>query len=426
MPRRIIRPLQAFLETETSSAILLLAAAVAALVWANGPFGDTYSRLWETDLSIRFGPWSLSHDLRGWVADGLMTLFFVLVGLELKRELLIGELRERRAALLPIAAAAGGMFVPVAIYLAFTAGSDAASGFGIAMPTDVVFALAVLTLARGLPPSLKAMLLALAIVDDLGSVVVVALTYPDRVDVVPLLVALAALAAYGTLWRIHVRSVVIYVALGILAWASLSEAAVSPTIAGVAIGLLTPSVAFQRPRAVSEEAHRVAALTVDDPEPPDADAPHWLFLAGLSKEAVSPLARTEAVLLPFVSYVVVPLFALAWAGIDLSGRVLADAIASRLGMGIVLSRVIGKPVGIVLACAAAVWLGGRLPDGVRGRHVLGLGMVAGIPFTVSIYLAEISLPERLIPTATVSILVAAVVAGALALAILSARPRVRG
>ncbi|HKE53522.1 MAG TPA: Na+/H+ antiporter NhaA, partial [Actinomycetota bacterium] len=231
--RRVVQPLQAFLETETSSAFLLLGATLVALLWANAPFGDTYPRFWGTNLAIRLGPWTLSNDLRGWVADGLMTLFFMLVGLEIKRELLIGELRERRAALLPIVVAVGGMAVPAAVYLAFAAGTQTARGFGIAMPTDVVFALAVLALAGGLPPGLKALLLAVAIVDDLGSVVVVAVTYPESVQVVALLAAVAIMAAYGALWRIHVRSVVVYVILGVAAWVAVSQSGLSPTISGV-------------------------------------------------------------------------------------------------------------------------------------------------------------------------------------------------
>lgn len=419
-----MQPLQAFLETETSSATLLLAATAVALAWANAPIGDTYATFWGTELTLRLGDWTLSNDLRGWVADGLMTLFFLLVGLEIKREVLIGELRERRAALLPIAAAAGGMLVPALIYLAFTAGTGAASGFGVAMPTDVVFALAVLALARRVPPGLRALLLGLAIVDDLGSVVVVAVTYPDRVEVAPLLMAGGLLALYGGLWRIHVRSVAVYIAVAVAAWAAMSEAGVSPTIVGVAVGLLTPATAFQRPRAVSERARRVADRTVDEPEPPDADAPSWLSLAGLAREAVSPLARAEAFLLPWVSFVVVPLFALAYAGIELSRGTIADAATSRLGLGILASRLVGKPVGIALAIAIAVALGAVLPTDVRPRHVLGMAAAAGIPFTVSLYIAQFSLPATLVQTATAAILLAAAACGVLGFAVLrgSGRP----
>jgi len=416
--RRVAQPLQAFLETETSSAILLLVATVAALAWANAPFGDTYPTFWGTNLTLGLGHWTLSNDLRGWVADGLMTLFFLLVGLEIKRELVTGELRDRRAALLPIAAAAGGMLVPALVYLAVTSGTGAVSGFGVAMPTDVVFALAVLALARGLPPGLRVLLLGLAIVDDLGSIVVVAVTYPERVEVVPMLVAVALLALYGVLWRIHVRFVAVYVALGVAAWVALSQAGVSPTIAGVAVGLLTPAVAFQRPRAVSEQARRVADRTLDEPEHPDADAPSWLSLAELAREAVSPLARAEALLLPWVSFVVVPLFALAYAGIEVSRGTVADAATSRLGVAILASRLLGKPLGIAIAVWIAVALGAALPAGVRPRHLVGMAVAAGIPFTVSLYIAQFSLPAELVQTATVAILLSAAACGLLGFGVL--------
>ena len=417
VPRRIVQPLQAFLEIEISSAVLLVVATATALLWANA-LGDTYSTFWGTRLSIHVGSWEVSNDLRGWVSDGLMTLFFVLVGLEIKRELLTGELRHRRAALLPVAAAAAGMLLPAAIFLAFTSGTPAASGFGVAMPTDVVFALAVLALGGALPPGLKALLLALAIVDDLGSIVVVALTHPERVDILPLLLAVGVLVAYGALWRINVRSVVVYVALGVAAWLAVSQAGISPTIAGVAVGLLTPAAAFQRPGSVSEEAHRVANQTLDDPSPPDADAAQWLYLGRLSREAVSPLARAEAFLLPWVSFVVVPLFALASAGIKVSMRTAADAVTTRLGLGILTSRLIGKPVGIMLAVLVALAFGAVLPSGVRMPHVIGMSVAAGIPFTVSLYIAQLALPARDLDTATVAILVAAGACGLAAVAIL--------
>jgi Na+:H+ antiporter, NhaA family len=264
----------------------------------------------------------------------------------------------------------------------------------------------------------------LAIVDDLGSIVVVAIAYRGGVQWLPLAIAIASLAVYGLLWRINVRALLVYISLGIAAWVALGEAGVSPTLAGVALGFLTPAVAFQRPRTVSQEAHRVADETVDEPEPPDADAAQWLYLGHLSREAVSPLARAEAFLLPWASYLVVPLFALAFAGIDLSGKALTDAATSRMGVGILVSRVVGKPLGIGLLTGVALWLGASLPGDVRGRHVLGLGVVAGIPFTVSLYIAGISLPVDLIPTATAAILLAAFVAGALGLVVLSRRSRI--
>jgi Na+:H+ antiporter, NhaA family len=412
LPRKVVQPLQAFLQTEISSAILLLAATAAALIWANAPFSESYQRFWDTELTIRIGTRALTHDLQGWVSDGLMSVFFLLVGLEIKRELLTGELRDRRRAVMPALAALGGMLVPAAIYLAFTAGTDAADGFGIAMPTDIVFALAVLTLARNAPAGLKAVLLTLAIVDDLGSIVVVAFVDSSDVDGLALAVALAIFVAFAVLWRIGVRAVVVYVVLALASWVALDAGGVAPTLAGVVIAFLTPAVAFQRPRHVSAEARRVADLTVDEPDPPDADAAHWLDLARLSRETVSPLARAEALLLPWSSYVVVPLFALANAGVRLSGHAVAEAASSRLGLGILTSRIVGKPLGITLAMLVALRLGlGTLPEGVRRGHVVAVGAVAGIPFTVSLFVAELALPARLVEPATVAIMLAAAAAG---------------
>ena len=334
-----------------------------------------------------------------------MTVFFLLVGLEIKRELLTGELRDRRRAAMPAVAALGGMLVPAAIYLAFTAGTDATEGFGIAMPTDIVFALAVLTLARNAPAGLKALLLTLAIVDDLGSIVVVAFVDSSDVDGLALAVALGIFVAFAVLWRIGVRAVVVYVVLALASWVALDAGGVAPTLAGVVIAFLTPAVAFQRPRHVSAEAHRVADLTLDEPDPPDADAAQWLDLARMSREAVSPLARAEALLLPWSSHVVVPLFALANAGVRLSGHAVAEAASSRLGLGILTSRIVGKPLGIALAVLVALRLGlGTLPEGVRRGHVVAVGAIAGIPFTVSLFVAELALPARLVEPATVAII----------------------
>ncbi|HET9249634.1 MAG TPA: Na+/H+ antiporter NhaA [Actinomycetota bacterium] len=413
-PRNVVQPLQAFLQTESSSAILLLAATVVALAWANSPLGDGYDRFWGTELTVRLGSRVLSDDLRGWVSDGLMTVFFFVVGLEIKRELVTGELRDRRRAALPVVAAIGGMLVPAAIFLAFTAGTPAARGFGIAMPTDIVFVLAVLTLAPRVPVGLKAMLLTLAIVDDLGSIGIVAFFYADHVDPAPLVVALAIFVAFAALWRIGVRAPVVYVALGVASWVALDVAGIAPTLAGVVLAFLTPAAAFQRPRHVSDEARRVADLTLDEPVPPDADAAEWLDLARLSRETVSPLARAETLLLPWSSFVIVPLFALANAGVRFSAHAAADALTQPLGLGILVSRVVGKPLGIALAVLLALRLGlGVLPEGLRRGHLAAAGVLAGIPFTVSLFVAELALPASLVEPATIAILLAAVLAGLL-------------
>ena len=417
LARHVVQPLQAFLDAEASSSVLLLVATVLGLLWANSPLGDSYRALWSTDIALRAGRWSISNDLRGWVADGLMTLFFLVVALEVKRELLTGELRERRRALLPVACALGGMVVPVALYLVITAGSVSARGFGIAMPTDVVFALAIVSLVPRTPPAVKAITLALAIVDDLGSILLVAVAYSRALVLPAVLLAIGIVVLYGLLWRVQVRATFVYIILGVAAWAALVPSGIPPTLAGVAVAFLTPATVFQRPSAVSREARRVADRVGDEA---DEDAAEWLHLGRLSREAVSPLARTEALLLPWSSYLVVPLFALAFAGVDVSSDALAAATSDRLGLAILVSRVIGKPLGIVLAAWLALRLGAWLPAGVHRRHLVAIGAAAGIPFTVSLYIARLSLPVRLVAPAMTAILVAALIAGALGFAVLTA------
>jgi NhaA family Na+:H+ antiporter len=427
LPRRIVQPLQAFLQTETSSAVLLLGAAVLALTWANSPWRDGYEDLWSTVLTIDLGQWSISQDLRHWVNDGLMSLFFLVVGLEIKREFLIGELRDRRAATLPVVAALGGMVVPALIYLTLNAGGEGSNGWGIPMATDIAFAVGVLTIAaRYAPAGVRPFLLTLAIVDDIGAIVVIALFYSGGVNVAPLLVATLILGAMIGLQRFDVRATVVYLVLGLALWVAFFESGIHPTIAGVILGFLTPAEPFQRPGAVSEEAIRTAEATMDAPDPPDADAPQWLRLAWLSREAVSPLARVEAALHPLTSYVVVPLFALANAGIELSAEAVRRSATSRVTLGVILGLVVGKVVGITGASMLAVRAGlGRLPVG-SWRRMLGVSAVAGIGFTVSLFITDLAFPEeRLADEAKIGILAASVLAGLLGYVLLRASSRRR-
>ena len=428
LPRRIVQPLQAFLQTETSSAVLLLGAAALALVWANSPWRIGYEDLWTTVLTIDLGEWSISQDLRHWVNDGLMSLFFLVVGLEIKREFLIGELRDRRAAALPIVAAIGGMVVPALIYVALNAGGEGSNGWGIPMATDIAFAVGVLTVAaRYAPAGVRPFLLTLAIVDDIGAILVIAVFYSSDVAPGTLLVAALIIAAMIALQRFDVRATTVYVVLGGALWVAFWESGIHPTIAGVILGFLVPTEPFQRPGAVSEEAIRTARATVDRPDPPDADAPQWLRLAWLSREAVSPLARVEAALHPWTSYVIVPLFALANAGIELSGEAIRRSATSRVTLGVVLGLVVGKVVGITGASALAVAAGlGRLPAGSGSRRVLGISAVAGIGFTVSLFITDLAFPEqRLADEAKIGILTASVLAGILGFALLRASSRRR-
>ena len=420
VPRLVLRPLQEFLDASLSSVLLLLAAVALALVWANSPWSSSYERLFSTELSVRIGGFDVTGDLRFWIDEGLMALFFLVAGLEIKREVTTGELRGR-AVVLPVGAAIAGMAVPAVLFLALVGGGPGAEGWGIPMATDVAFALAVLALAGTVPAGLRPLLLALAIVDDIGSVVVVALFYAGEIDVVWLLATPAIAGAIVVLPRIHVRAALVYVVLGVLLWYAMYRAGQHPALAGVVVGLLTPSVPFQRPRAVSLEAHRTADLTEDDPEPPDADARHWLRLADLSREAVSPLTRVEHALLPWTSFVVLPAFALANMGIDLSASSIAAASASLFVWAIVGSRIVGKLLGIWGGTALARRAGSvELPAGVRSAHLVGLGAAAGTGFTVSLYVAEVAFPpgDPLLSEAKIALLAASAASAVLGVLLL--------
>jgi NhaA family Na+:H+ antiporter len=406
--------LQEFLSTSTASAIVLFGAVVAALVWAN--VGDSYDTFWRTSLLVRVGDRTIGGDLHFWVNDGLMTIFFLLVGIEIKRELTTGELRDRRAAAVPAIAAIGGMAVPAVLFLLVAGGGEVQRGWGVPMATDIAIALGALALAaRHAPSGLKPLLLTLAIVDDIGAIVVIAVFYSDAFDTTALAVAAALLGALVAVQRVHIRSTVVYAVLGVGVWYCTWLAGISPTIAGVALGLLTPAVPFQRPAAVSAEAKRTADETVDDPEPPDADAHWWLRLAALARESVSPLARVEHVLLPWSSFIIVPLFALANAGVRLGGPAVGDAVTGRLGLAIIVGLVLGKPLGVLAAARASTAAGvGVLPADVGWGDILGMGATAGIGFTVALFIAQLAFPTQpdLLAQAKVAILVGSVLAGA--------------
>jgi NhaA family Na+:H+ antiporter len=425
----VLRPFQTFLETEYAGGILLLAAAVAALTWAHSPWGDSYERFWHTQLT--FGPpgWQITHDYRGWVNEGLMAIFFFVVGLEIKRELVSGELRDRRVAALPAIAAVGGMVVPALIYLALNPSGVEARGWGIPMATDIAFAVGVLSLVGPrIPTSLKAFLLALAIVDDIGAIVVIAIFYAGAINWTPLLMAVGLVGAIGILQRLGVTYGILFTVLGIGAWLATSASGVHPTIAGVALGLVTRATPFQNPAAVSSEAHRIANETLDEPEPVDADAHLWLRLGQLSRGAVSPLARIESLLHPWSSFVVVPIFALANAGVQLSGSALADAATSSVTLGVILGLVVGKPLGIALAS----WVGtrllrvARLPNGVGWSQLIGVGALAGIGFTVSIFITDLAFSDPDIQEGgKIGVLIASVLAGLLGAALIGRASRLR-
>jgi Na+/H+ antiporter NhaA len=399
--RSVETPLRKFLRTETGGAAALLAAAVAALIWVNVD-ASSYSSFWGTKLSIDLGGEAVALDLRHWLNSGLMTFFFFVVGLEARREFDLGELRERRRFALPFLASIGGMAAAVAIYLAFNAGRSSAHGWGIAMSTDTAFALGLLALVGPrFSDRLRAFLLTVAVVDDVLALVVIATVYTDTLRVVPLLAAAGFLAAVLVLRAIPVRVGLVYFVLGAGAWVGLLKSGVEPIVVGLVMGLLV--YANPAPRSNLERATRRFR---EFREQPTADLAR---VAGIEiRSATSPNERFQQLYHPWTSYVVVPLFALANAGIALDGASLARAFSSPITVGILLGYLVGKPVGILGSSALATRLSRRrLQPPVGWAAVAGGGTIAGIGFTVSLLVATLAFDGRALEEAKVGILGAA-------------------
>jgi Na+/H+ antiporter NhaA len=403
--RNVAAPIRDFLNTESGSAVVLLGATVAAMAWANSPWSDSYESLWETELSIQLGGEGISLDLRHWVNEGLMTLFFLVVGLEAKRELDLGALRERQRLAIPALAALGGMGVAVLIYLAFNAGGPGAHGWAAAMSTDTAFALGALALVARGAERLRVRLLTLVIIDDLVALLIIATVYSDDVELLPLALALAFFAALITLryapatWRVPVAAI-----LGLAVWVALYESGVEPVIAGLAIGLVTSAYPPAR-----SELERVMELTRSFREQPTPELARSAQLGVTS--AVSPNERLQYRLHPWTSFVIVPLFALANAGIEVDADLLSDALTSPITLGIVFGYVVGKPVGVV----AAAWLASRPALGGVQRTlswpaIAGGGVVAGIGFTVSLLIASLAFEGQRLEEAKLGVLAAALLA----------------
>jgi len=411
--RRLPRPVRQFLDTEASGGVVLLAAAVVALVWANSPWSAGYESLWSTELRLGLGDVQLVEDLRHWVNDALMAVFFFVVGLEIKRELVAGELRSPRTAALPAIAALGGMAVPALLYLAVNAGNAGADGWGIPMATDIAFAVGVVALLGSrVPAALKLFLLTLAIVDDIGAIVVIAAFYSGGVEPGALAVAAGAAVAVVALRWLRIDWPVAYIAVGVVLWLATYQSGVHATLAGVALGLLTPA----RPLAPELLTADWVSDLADDPSPEDL-----ALLRRVARTSVSPAERLQHDLHPVTSFVIVPLFALANAGVELDAGALEAPGATAVALGVGLGLVVGKLVGVAGASWLAVRLGiGRLPDGVTSRQVVGVAAVAGIGFTVSLFVAGLAFPSApaLEDAAKLGILGASVVAALLGSAIL--------
>ncbi len=407
--RNLAAPVRDFLGAETGGAVVLLCAALAALAWANSPWSDSYESFWTTKLSVQVGTEGVSLDLRHWVNEGLMTLFFLVVGLEAKRELDTGELRERRRMAIPVAAAAGGIAVPIAIFLAFNAGGSGAHGWGAAMSTDTAFALGVLGLVAPGGTRLRVRLLTLAVVDDLVALAVIAVVYTEHVSLVPLAIAGCLFAGVLALryapanWRSPAALLA-----GVGVWVALLESGIDPVISGLAVGLATGAYPPTR-----TDLERVTELTRSFREQPTPALARSAQLGVAS--AISPNERLQHRLHPWTSFVIVPLFALANAGIHVDGQLLGDAVTSPVTLGIMVGYVVGKPLGIVGASwlASRSWLAG-LRRALSWPVIVGGGTVAGIGFTVSLLISTLAFDGRELEEAKLGVLAAAVLASLLA------------
>jgi NhaA family Na+:H+ antiporter len=359
--KRWLAPITRFLQIESASGIILLACAIAALILANSPWAAGFAAFWQQPFGFSLGQFNFHKPLVLWVNDGLMTLFFFVIGLEIKRELLFGELNDKAKAMLPAVASLGGMIVPAFVYLAFLWGKESAGGWGIPMATDIAFAVGFLALLGSrVPHSLKILLLALAIVDDIGATLVIALVYTENLSWPALAVGFAGFGVVALLRRIDVRQIPVYAVVGVAIWFAFLKSGVHPTVAGVILGLMTP-----------------------------ARAPG------------SPLERLEAVLHPWVAFLIMPLFALANAGV----AVRAGALGETLTLAVAAGLVVGKPIGVV----AFSWLAERagyvrLPTGTNYAMLVGIGCLAGVGFTMSLFIANLALHDAHLDQAKLGIM----------------------
>jgi Na+/H+ antiporter NhaA len=407
---------------ETGSAGLLLAAAVLAMIWANSPLSEQYVSLFSTEISIDIGQWALSEDLRHWIDEGLMALFFFVIGLEVRHELSVGELTDRRRLTVPLIAGIGGMLVPAAIFLLLNPSGDAANGWGVVIATDTAFVLGALALVGPRASTqLRIFLLTLSIVDDIIAITVIGVFYSDAIDPVAVAVAALCLALIAILPRLGIWQTSAYVGLGLVLWVAAFESGLHPTLAGMLAGLLVVS----RPpdRGTVEQAALSARAFRQSPLPEVART-----ASRSVSRAVSPNERLQTLLLPFAGYFVVPLFALANAGVDLRGGILSDALTSPLTWGVVAGLVLGKFLGVTAAALGAIRLGiGRLPRAVGAGHVAGGAALSGIGFTVSLLIVQLAFDDPVLrDEAKVGVLLAAVIAVSLSWVVFKLAAALRG
>lgn len=431
IPARFVRPVLRLTNIEASSGIVLVAAAVAAMVWANLPiFGDSYVHFWhDQHLEVSLGPIHFSEDLKHVVNDGLMTIFFLVVGLEIKRELVLGELRDPRKAALPVVAALGGMVLPALIYVAFNAGDPAAlRGWGVPMATDIAFSLGVLALLGSrVPVGARLFLLAVAIADDIGAIAVIAIFYTADLSLAYLGLGIGFLVLIAIATRVNVRSHIFYAPMAIIAWYCFLESGVHGTIAGVILGFITPSRSLYDNREFDRAARRIVDIfPAHSAEPGFQEKVEYeaRMLAAVARESISPLSRLQHLLHVWSAFVIVPIFALANAGVSLAGIDLVDSVTSRVALGVAVGLVVGKAIGVTGFGWLVVKLGwGRLPSGVGWQHMIGTATLAGIGFTVALFIGELAFTDHtVIDLSKIGIFTGSILAGVIGYLILRSTP----
>lgn len=418
------RSFRDFTTSSTAGGVILLAVTVAALAWANSAAAASYFALWETNVSLSFGGFSLVKTLHHWINDGLMVIFFFMVGLEIKREIAVGELASFKKALLPILAAVGGMAGPALVYLAFNAGTSAAHGWGIPMATDIAFALGVLALAGDrVPPALKVFLAALAIVDDMGAVLVIALFYTSELSLTMLAAGAGILALLFIANRMNVRSTAVYLLLGIALWFCFLKSGVHATVAGVLLAMMIPVRSrIDKSDFLRETKRAVERLENDDASAAENELIH--HVAAVTEDAQSPLHRMEHALQPYVAFLIMPVFAFANAGVALQGDI-AASLVSPVALGVALGLIVGKQAGIF----GTTWLAVRtgvavLPSGVSWPMIYALTWLCAIGFTMALFIAGLAFTDpAAMDVAKIAILAASTVAGAVGMVLVKKSTR---
>jgi NhaA family Na+:H+ antiporter len=405
------------MHVEATSGIVLILFAIAALVLANSRISEDFLAFWSLKVGFTFGPVEVVHSVRHWINDGLMAVFFFVVGLEVKRELVLGELREPRKAMLPVAAALGGMIVPAGIYLALQWGEPGVSGWGIPMATDIAFVVgAMAILGPRVPHVLRIMVLSLAIVDDIGAIAVIAVGYTDHLDLVPLLWGLVGIGVVGLLTRLGVRSFGVYTVAGALIWFAFHESGVHATIAGVILGLMTPATSYLDTSFFGNLLTRASEVVHGGEfETLSHRAGRLRDFLRISRESISPLEYLEARLHPWVAFLIMPLFALANAGVPIHLSYLTDPVANAVAAGLFF----GKPIGIFFFSWLTIKLILKsLPEGLTWGGLLGASCLAGIGFTMALFIASLALKDELLDPAKIGVLTGSVLSAVLGMGLL--------